>query len=201
MEGQTNCALCEYESRNNGSFKQHMESKHNVFNMPIVQVLTHQVERVDKLESEIKAKEQLLKQAEVDLDTTKEALQTERESLDKKKKVFDELITSQKKKTAEESKIVEELKYTKGLLRKAHQYFEAQTNILNAKLEKVEASEVSTQTVAQLNEVLTQTVSQINEISTQTISELFEVLNLKKRKVKISVKKIQKKINNLQIFP
>ena len=83
MEGQTSCALCEYKSRNNGSLKQHMESKPNVFNMTIVQVLTQQVERVDKLESEIKAKEQLFKQAEVDLDMTKEALQKERESLDK----------------------------------------------------------------------------------------------------------------------
>ena len=38
-----------------------MESKHNVFNMTIVQVLTPQVERVNDLESELKQKEQLLK--------------------------------------------------------------------------------------------------------------------------------------------
>ena len=99
MEGQTNCALCEYKSRNIGSLKQHMESKHNVFNMTIVQVLTQQVERVDKLESEIEVKEQLIKQAEVDLDVTKKALQKERESLEEKEKAFDELMTSQKKKS------------------------------------------------------------------------------------------------------
>ena len=56
MEGQTNWALCEYKSRSIGPLKQHMESKHNVFNMTIVQVLTQQVERVNDLESEIKEK-------------------------------------------------------------------------------------------------------------------------------------------------
>ena len=66
--------------------KQHMESKHNVFNMTIVQVLTQQVERVDKLESEIEVKEQLIKQAEVDLDVTKKALHKERESQEEKEK-------------------------------------------------------------------------------------------------------------------
>ena len=113
---------------------------------------------------------------------TKEALQKERESLEKKEKAFGELITSQKKKAAEESKIVEELKYTKGLLSKAHQDLDAQTNILNAKLEKVEASEVLTQTVVQLKEVSTETVSQINEILIQTVSELIEVSNVKQKK-------------------
>ena len=52
--------------------KQHMENKHNVFNMTIVQVLTQQVERVNNLECELKTKEQLIKKAEVDLDMTKE---------------------------------------------------------------------------------------------------------------------------------
>ena len=51
MEGQTNCVLCDYKSRNIGVLKQHMESKHNVFNMTIVQVLTQQVKRVTDLES------------------------------------------------------------------------------------------------------------------------------------------------------
>ena len=61
MEGQNNCALCEYKSRSIGPLKQHMKSKHNVFNMTIVQVLTQQVERVNDLESGIKAEEQLIK--------------------------------------------------------------------------------------------------------------------------------------------
>ena len=61
MEGQTNCVLCDYKSRNIGSLKQHMGSKHNVFNMTIVQVLAQQVERVNDLEGEIKCKEQLIK--------------------------------------------------------------------------------------------------------------------------------------------
>ena len=51
-----------------------MESKHNVFNMTIVQVLTQEIERVTELESELKAKEQLIKQAEVDMNVIKEAL-------------------------------------------------------------------------------------------------------------------------------
>ena len=57
MEGQTKCVLCDYKSRNIGPLKQHMESKHNVFNMTIVQVLTQQVERVNDLESEMQCKE------------------------------------------------------------------------------------------------------------------------------------------------
>ena len=178
MEGQTNCALCEYKSRNIVSLKQHMESKHNVFNMTIVQVLTQQVERVDKLESEIEVKEQLIKQAEVDLDVAKKALQKERESLEEKEKAFDELIKTQKKKAGEESNLVEELKFTKALLTKAHQDLETQTIRLNAQLEK-EASAVSKQTVFQPNEVSTQTVYQMNEVSTQRVSEVIEVSNVK----------------------
>ena len=76
---------------------------------------------------------------------------------------------------------------------KAHQDLEAQTNILNAKLEKVEASEISTQTVAQLKEVSTQTVSQINEISIQTVSELIEVSNVKQEKSEAINKEKRKK--------
>ena len=52
MYGQTSCVLCEYRSRSIESLKQHMESKHNVFNMTIVQVLTQQAKRVNDLESE-----------------------------------------------------------------------------------------------------------------------------------------------------
>ena len=99
MEGQTNCVLSDYKSRNIGSLKQHMESKHNVFNMTIVQVLTQQVERVTDLESELKAKEQLIKQAEIDLNVIKEALKKEKESLKEKENAFDDGITSQKKKS------------------------------------------------------------------------------------------------------
>ena len=55
-----------------------MESKHNVFNMTIVQVLTQQVERVSDLESNIKSKEQLVKQAEANLNVTKEDLKKEK---------------------------------------------------------------------------------------------------------------------------
>ena len=120
MEGQTSCALCEYKSRSSGSLKQHMESKHNVFNMTIVQVLTQQVERVNALESEMKAREQLLTKAEVDLSATKEALEKEKESLQEKEKALDEFIASQKQKTIEEEMLVEELQLTKELLSKAH---------------------------------------------------------------------------------
>ena len=59
--------------------KQHMENKHNVFNMTIVQVLTQQVERVNKLESEMKEKEELFQKAEADCIVTKEALKKEME--------------------------------------------------------------------------------------------------------------------------
>ena len=55
-----------------------MESNHNVFNITIVQVLTQQVERVNDLESEIKSKEEVIKNAEVDLNVSKEALKKEK---------------------------------------------------------------------------------------------------------------------------
>ena len=86
MEGQTNCVLCDYKSKSSGSLKQHMESKHKVFNMTKVQVLTQQVERVNYLESDIKSKEQLIKQAEADLYVTKEALKKEEKKDLKKRK-------------------------------------------------------------------------------------------------------------------
>ena len=78
IEGQTYCALCDYKSRSIGSLKQHMESKHNLFNMTIVQVLTQQVERINDMESEIKSKEKLIKKTEVDLNVSKVALKTEK---------------------------------------------------------------------------------------------------------------------------
>ena len=80
MEGQTNCVLCDYKSRSIGSLKQHMENKHNVFNMTIVQVLTQQVERMNTMESEIKSKEELIKKAEGDLNVAKVALKTEKKA-------------------------------------------------------------------------------------------------------------------------
>ena len=113
MEGQTNCPLCDYKARSIGPLKQHMESKHNVFNMIIVQVLTQQVERVNDLENEVKEKEQLIKKSEVDLSDTKEALRKEKEILKEKEKAINDLIRSQKQKALEESKTVEELKATK----------------------------------------------------------------------------------------
>ena len=153
MEGQKNCVLCEYKSRNNSSLKQHMESKHKVFNMTIVQVLTQQVERVNDLEVQVKSKEQLIQKAELDLDVTKEALKNEKESLQEKEKDFDELITSNKLKAVQETKLVEELKVTKELLTKAQQDLVAKTNALDAELGKVKVSEVSTQTGSDINEV------------------------------------------------
>ena len=121
MEGQTNCALCDYKSKSISPLKQHMESRHNVFNMTIVQVLTQQVERVNNLESEIKEKEQLMKKTEVDLNFTKEALIKEKESLKEKEKAMDNLISSQKQKAIDESMLVEELKLSKELLKKSTQ--------------------------------------------------------------------------------
>ena len=153
MEGQTNCVLCEFKSRSTNSLKQHMENKHNVFNMTIVQVLTQQVERVNKLESEMKEKEELFQKAEADCIVTKEALKKEMEILEQKEKAFEELITSQKKKAAVEAKLVEELKSTKRLLTKAHQDLEAKNNALNAEIKKVKASEVSTLTVSPIKQV------------------------------------------------
>ena len=154
MEGQTNCVLCDYKSRSIGSLKQHMENKHNVYNMTIVQVLTQQVERVTDLESEIKAKEQCIQKAEVDLDETREALKKEKERLKEKEKVFDDLITAQKLKALEEEKIVDELNLTKGLLNKAQADLETKTIALKAELEKVEEVKVLTQTLSERNKGL-----------------------------------------------
>ena len=153
MEGQTNCVLCEFRSRSTNSLKQHMENKHNVFNVTIVQVLTQQVERVDDLESKMKEKEHLVKKVEDDLNETKEALKKEKRILEEKKKAFDQLITSQKQKEEEGSKLVEELKITKGLLDKAYEDLVIKTNALDAELEKVNVSEVSIQTDPEINEV------------------------------------------------
>ena len=155
MEGQTNCALCEFKPRSTGLLKQHMETKHNVFNMTIVQVLTQQVEKVNDLEGQIKTKEELIKMSEVELNVTKEALKKEKESLKEKEKAFDDLIILQNQKAVEESMLVEELKLTKGLLDKAHQDLEAKTNDLDAELRKVRegVSSVSTQTVSSINKV------------------------------------------------
>ena len=151
MEGQTNCVLCKFKSKNTSSLKQHMENKHKVFNMTIVQVLTQQVERVNDLESEIATREQLNKKAEVDLNVTKESLTREKESLgEKEKKTFIDLIKFQ----VDESKLVEELEITKELLIKAHEDLEIKTYALDAELHKVGVVEVSTQTVPKLNEVL-----------------------------------------------
>ena len=66
-----------------GPLKQPMERKHNFFNMTIVQVLTQHVERVNDMERKIKAKEQMLEKAQVDLNVSKEALNKEREILEK----------------------------------------------------------------------------------------------------------------------
>ena len=143
MEGQTSCAICEYKSRSSGSLKQHMESKHNVFNMTIVQVLTQQVERVNALEIEIKAKEQLLTKAEGNLIATKEALEKEKESLQEKEKALDDFIASQKQKTFEEAMLVEELQLTKGLLSKAQKELQTKSDQLNAELNKVKVNKVS----------------------------------------------------------
>ena len=172
MEGQTNCVLCEYKSRSIGSLKQHMESKHNVFNMTIVQVLTQQVERVNNLESEIKAKEQLIANAEVDLDITKEALKKEKERLEEKEKAIDDLITSQTLKAVEEAKIVEELILTKGLLNKAHADLETKTHVLNEELEKVK----------------------VNEVLTKTVTEISKGLNLKQEEIEVAIKDKHKSI-------
>ena len=153
MEGQTNCPLCDYKARSIGPLKQHMESKHNVFNMTIVQVLTQQVERVNDLENEVKEKEQLIKKSEVDLSDTKEALRKEKEILKEKEKAINDLTRSQKQKALEESKTVEELKATKEVLTKAYQDLQTKTNALEAEVEKVKSNNVSTQTVSTINDV------------------------------------------------
>ena len=154
MDGQTNFVLCDYKSRSTGPLKQHMKSKHNVFNMTIVQVLTQQVERVNGLEREIKAKEQMLERAEVDLNVTKEALNKETEILEEKENALNDIITSQKQKAVKESILVEELKLTKELLTKAHQDLETQTNELDVQLEKEKVCDVTVKTVPKINKVL-----------------------------------------------
>ena len=150
MEGQTNSALCDYKARSISPLKQHMESKHYVFNMTIDQVLTQQVERVNDLENDIKEKEQLIKKSEVDLSDTKEALRKEKEILKGKEKAINDLIRPQKQKALEESKTVEKLKATKELLTKAHQDLETKTNALEVEVEQVKAKNVSTQTVSKI---------------------------------------------------
>ena len=186
MEGQTNCVLCDYKSRNNGSMKQHMESKHNVYNMTIVQVLTQQVERVNDLEGELKTKEHLIKQAEDDLNVTKEALQKEEKNLEEEEKAFDNMITSQKKKAFEETKLVEDLKSTKELLRKAHEDLETKTSALNEELDKVKVNKVSKHTVSERKEVATQTIYKMNEVSNVKQEERYA--NIEENKIKIPCK-------------
>ena len=63
------------------------------------------------------------------------------------------MITLQKLKADEESKLVEELKITKDQLTKAHQDLETKSNALNEELEKVKVTKVSTQTVSDTNEL------------------------------------------------
>ena len=143
MEGQTYCAICEYRSRSMGSLKQHMESKHNIFNMTIVQVLTQQVERVNGLEYEMKRKEELIAKAEVDLIATKEDLNKGKEILEEKEKDLDDIIKSQKQKAVEEVIAIEELQLTKGLLISKQKELDAKTNELDAVLKKIKVSKVS----------------------------------------------------------
>ena len=183
MEGQTNCVLCDYKSRNIGSLKQHMESKHNVINMTIVQVLT---QHVTDLESELKAKEQLIKQAEVDLNVIKEALRKEKESLQEKDKAFDDNITSQKKKAVEETKLVEEINATKELLRRCYEDLETKTSALNKELEKVKVPKVLTEMVPERKEVATQTISRTNEALNMKQEESND--NIKEKKIEMPCK-------------
>ena len=98
----------------------------------------------------MKAKEQMLEKVEVDLNVTKETLN---KPLKKKKKALIDVITSQKQKAVKESILVEELKLTKELLTKAHQDLETKTNELDAELEKMNASEVTVETVSKINKV------------------------------------------------
>ena len=156
-----------------------MESKHNIYIMTIVQVLTQQVERVNDLESEVKDKGELIKQAEVDLNMTKETLIKEKECLEEKGKAFDNLITAQKQKAVEESKLVEELKFIKGMISKAQEDIESKNNLLNAELKN-------------MKEASTQTVSDRNEVSNKTTSKLNEILNVneEENEAKIKEKKI-----------
>ena len=66
----------------------------------------------------------MIKQTEVDLKLTKEALKKEKDRLQEKEKAINDLITAQKKRADEESRIVEELKLTKELLTKSQQDLE-----------------------------------------------------------------------------
>ena len=70
------------------------------------------------------------------------------------------MITAQKQKAAEESKLVEELKFIKGVLGKAQEDIETKNNLLNAELKNIK--EASTKTVSERNEVSTQTTSKLN---------------------------------------
>ena len=79
------------------------------------------------------------------------------------------MITSQKQISVEKSKLVEKLQSIKGLLSKAQQDLENKNNALNAELEKLKVSEISTKTS-----------SKIIEVSTQTVSEMDPVTNVKK---------------------
>ena len=67
---------------------------------------------------------------------------------------MDDLITTQKQKALEESKLVEKLKLSKFLVTKAQQDLETKTRELNSELEKVKVITASTQTVSDFKEVL-----------------------------------------------
>ena len=173
MEGQTNCVLCEYKSKNLGSLKQHMESKHNVVtNMTVVQVLTQQVERVNNLEKELKAKEDLLSQAKQDLNSTNDALIKEKFNLEENKKALDSVIESQKQKAKEESNMIKELLSNKEILAKAQQDLENKQNALEAEMKANKAvkerKEVATQTIKNEATTLTMESSETVESSKQT---------------------------------
>ena len=109
------------------------------------------VDCVKQTEWKITATEHIVKKVEDDLNETKEELKKEKKILEEKKKAFDNLITSQKQKEEEESKLVEELRVTKGLLNKAYEDLVIKTNALDAEMEKVNVSEVSIQTDPEIN--------------------------------------------------
>ena len=91
-----------------------------------------------------------------------------KKALKKRKGAFGDIITSQKKKTVEETRLVEEPKSTKEILSKAYNDLEIKTSALYEELKKV--PQVSTQIVSERKEVATLTISKIND----------EVLNVKK---------------------
>ena len=62
------------------------------------------------------------------------------------------MITFQKQKANEETKLVQELKITKELLIKAHKDLEIKTDALDAELQKVKGSEASKETFPKINE-------------------------------------------------